>query len=280
MENNILFSKALCLAAQKHQTQTRRDGSPYIWHPIKVAEIVRESGFDLNYQMVALLHDTLEDTDATEEDLLVFGRDVCEAVKLLTRPKGMDEKEYLAKILENHMATVVKAADKMHNMWECSRCDDARWAARYIEKSRKYYYRKFNRAVDDAISAAGYAASNPMVPKKAFSFRREDMKLYSEIQKERYLKAKAKYNPDLRPARTGSEIYYREEMGGYLVIEEDRFFVLQPYGWVELTENPIYSAVDPLEEYRVSMKTAFEAFIACEAEKREYFYDFVEIGKL
>ncbi len=280
MENSILFSKAVSYAANKHLTQTRRDGSPYILHPIKVAEIVRESGFDIKYQIVALLHDTLEDTNATEDEIKFFGKDVLEAVRLLTRPDGMDETEYLDAILQNHMAAIVKSADKMHNMWECTLCDNVRWATKYIEKSKKYYMKKFSKAVDNAITSAAFAITHPKAPKQAFSFNKEDMKLYSEIKRERYEAHKRLYNPDIKPLRDGTETYYRDEFGGFLVIADNRFFVLNPYGWKELADNPIFTAHNPLEEYPVSSKAAYDAFIVKEAEIRNYLLDFVDIKKL
>lgn len=278
MNHNILFSKAVILAAEKHQAQTMWDGSPYILHPIRVAETVREWGFDLRYQIAALLHDIPEDTAG--EELLVFGTDIREAVKLLTGTAGMDEAAYLERIPENHMAATVKAADLLYHMWECSVSNDASWASGQIEKARKYYLGKLNKAVDDSIRAAESAVANPLAPKKDFSFAKKDFKLYCEIRRERYLKVLAKYNPDLKPVRSGDEIYYRDEMGGYLVIENNRCFLLNPYGWDEVKENPIYGAVDPLEEYPASNKSQFEAFIAQEKENRTYFFDFVEIEKL
>lgn len=281
MKDNVLFSKALSYAAYMHRKQTRRDKTtPYILHPIAVAEIVRDAGFDIKYQIVALLHDTLEDTDATEDEIKFFGEDVLEAVKLLTRPDGMDETNYLDAILQNRMATVVKAADKMHNMWECALCDNRVWATKYVAKSKKYYFKRFNKAVDNAIAEANYAITHPTAPKKDFSFVKEDMKLYTDIAKERYEAAKAKYNPNIKPNRNGNEVYYRDEMGGFLVIEDNRFFMLNPYGWDEKAVNPIDTAHNPIEEYPLSDKNAYDAFIAKEIEKRNYFFDFVNIEKL
>ena len=280
MENSILFSKAVSYAANKHLTQARRDGSPYILHPIKVAEIVRESGYDTRYQIVALLHDTLEDTDATEDEIKFFGQDVLEAVKLLTRPDGMDETEYIDAILQNHMAAIVKAADKMHNMMECTMCDNVRWATKYINKSQKYYFKKFNKAVDNAINLASFTITHPMAPKQAFSFDKEDMKLYSEINREQYEAFKKKYNANIKPERCGNETYYRDEMGGFLVVENNRFFVLNPYGWEEQVVNPIFTAHNPVEEYPRSNKNAYDAFVAKETKQRNYFFDFVNIEKL
>ena len=149
-----LFSKALSFAAEKHANQTRRDGSPYIYHPIKVAEILKEEGHGLNYQMAGLLHDVLEDTDATEDEVRAFGDDVLAAVKLVTRPDGMEEEEYVAAILQNPIATAVKNADKIHNMNDLITAPDKKWAKRYIQKVRKYYEGKFTPALDEAIAHA------------------------------------------------------------------------------------------------------------------------------
>ncbi len=154
MSENELFAKAIGFAASKHKEQVRKDGTPYIYHPLKVAELVKDAGYGLNYQMAAILHDVLEDTDATENEVRQFGEDVLDAVRLLTRPEGADEDEYVAAILKNHMATVVKNADKIHNMHDVGYCTDREWGKRYVKKVKKHYEGKFSKALDEAIGNA------------------------------------------------------------------------------------------------------------------------------
>lgn len=154
MTEHELFAKALSFAAQKHTGQMRRDETPYIYHPIKVAEILKDAGYDLRYQIAGLLHDVLEDTDATEEDVRVFGEDVLVAVKLVTRPDGMDEDAYVEAILKNHMAAAVKNADKIHNMQDIVNAPDKEWARQYVEKVKMHYEGKFTKELDQAIAYA------------------------------------------------------------------------------------------------------------------------------
>ena len=60
-----LIDRAVEYASNKHKDQKRKDGSPYIIHPLAVAEIVAEMGLDLDAVLGALLHDCIEDTDAS-----------------------------------------------------------------------------------------------------------------------------------------------------------------------------------------------------------------------
>ena len=281
MENSVLFSGAVCFAADKHKTQVRRDGSPYILHPIKVAEIVRQAGYDIKYQIAALLHDTLEDTDATEEEIRFFGDDVYEAVSLLTRPDDICEEEYINKILDNRIATVVKAADKMHNMYEAGLCEDKQWAIGYIKKSQKYYLGKFNRCVDDSIRHAYYMALSAGLKPTEFSFKKDDMKLFKDIEKEKYEIDLASYNESEWPTRVDDAIYYKMEFANSFLYEENgQFYALCRFGWKKLDYNPIFSAKTPEEEYPLSSVSEFEAFISGEKQSRKYFWDFVNIEKL
>ena len=108
-----LTKKALKLAYEKHQGQYDRSNIPYIYHPIHVAEQMN----DENSIVVALLHDVMEDTDTTEQELIDmgFGETIIKALKILTKPKDMDYLEYIKEVNKNDLAKKVKLADLNHN---------------------------------------------------------------------------------------------------------------------------------------------------------------------
>ena len=73
---------ALNYASQKHSGQYRVGGDPYISHPVAVANILKEKGFGIDYQIAGLFHDLLEDTNATEEEILsIAGKEVSNKAK-------------------------------------------------------------------------------------------------------------------------------------------------------------------------------------------------------
>ena len=86
--DQALYEKAYEFAKEKHGTQKRIGGAPYITHPLAVADILKKDGYDIEYQIVALFHDLLEDTDATEDEIRsIAGEEVLQAVKLREHPK-------------------------------------------------------------------------------------------------------------------------------------------------------------------------------------------------
>ena len=130
---------ALQFAESKHKGQTRIGGDAYISHPIAVMEIVKSLGFDEIYQITALFHDLLEDTDATEEEILKYGSpEILEAVKLLTKEKGYDMSEYVSSIKQNPIAFAVKAADRLHNL-QCAIITDEEFKRKYILETVDWY---------------------------------------------------------------------------------------------------------------------------------------------
>ena len=153
---------AVILASRKHEGQERKDGTPYIYHPLMTARMVAEAGYDERYIITALLHDVLEDTDTTEDEIRdMFGEEILEALRLVTRPPGMPEEEYVAGILKNDIAAAVKNADKIHNLHELlytlkdgEKTNGQTFAERYLEKSRKYYQGKFSKDLDLALDEA------------------------------------------------------------------------------------------------------------------------------
>ena len=71
-----LIDRAVEYARDKHKDQKRKDGSPYIIHPLAVAEIVAEMGLDMDAILGALLHDCIEDTDASHDEIAKLFGDV------------------------------------------------------------------------------------------------------------------------------------------------------------------------------------------------------------
>lgn len=108
----ILTKKAMNLAYEAHHGQLDKSGTPYIFHPIHLAEQMEDE-----YSCcAALLHDVVEDTAVTLEDLRKdFPEEVVEAVRLLTHEKSVPDEEYLLAIRENPIARKVKLADNAHN---------------------------------------------------------------------------------------------------------------------------------------------------------------------
>ena len=123
-----LINKAVDYASTKHQAQKRKDGSPYIIHPLAVAQIVAEMGLDCDAVLGALLHDCIEDTDASHEDIeRIFGSTVAELVEgvtKLTRANfSSSEQAQMENLRKMFMAmskdirvVLIKIADRLHNM--------------------------------------------------------------------------------------------------------------------------------------------------------------------
>ena len=86
----------------KHKGQKRKQGTPYYLHPYAVADILKEKGFNEDYQAAGLLHDTLEDTNATKEEILkLSNKKVLDAVVLLTKEKGYKMQDYYNRIINS-----------------------------------------------------------------------------------------------------------------------------------------------------------------------------------
>jgi len=107
-----LTNKAMKIAYEAHHGQTDCNGVPYIFHPYHIAEQMT----DEISVCVALLHDVVEDTEVTIEQLeKEFPSEVTEAVRLLTHNSDTDYFEYVKSIRTNSIAKTVKLADLAHN---------------------------------------------------------------------------------------------------------------------------------------------------------------------
>jgi hypothetical protein len=118
MENNSnLIEKAKQYAMQMHKDQVDKANEDYyLAHVEVVAENVKNAGYPVEYIVTAYLHDVVEDTDATIEDISEkFGDGIANAVASLSKTKGEDYSNYIKRVQENKIATVVKYYDMEHN---------------------------------------------------------------------------------------------------------------------------------------------------------------------
>ncbi len=139
LKEKIRLRRALRFARKKHKGQYRAGGEEYITHPVAVCEYVSRWGYGSEYQLTALFHDLLEDTDATEQEILrLGGENVLCAVKLLTKTEGYVMEEYISAIKQNDIARIVKTADRLHNLRSATVTNDE-FKRRYIKESREWF---------------------------------------------------------------------------------------------------------------------------------------------
>jgi len=120
MENTILLNKAVSIAKFAHQGQVDKASVDYINHPIRVMNAVN----DVKEKIVAVLHDVVEDSEITLEDLRKqgFDDDVVIAVGCLTKVPGETYEQFIGRVKSNSLARKVKLQDLKDNM-DLSRLD-------------------------------------------------------------------------------------------------------------------------------------------------------------
>lgn len=140
------FAKAVAFAADKHRNQRRKDAeaSPYINHPIALANVLANEGGveDVTVLCAAVLHDTIEDTETTSEELqAIFGPKVALVVMEVTDDKSLEKSLRKQRQVEHapHIskeAKLVKLADKISNLRDIIASPPADWSA---ERKQAYF---------------------------------------------------------------------------------------------------------------------------------------------
>ena len=141
---------AFDFARTKHEGQLRKDGSPFVTHPLEVAHNCAEMGLDEDSLIAALLHDTVEDTDATHEEVArLFGESVAELVEGVTKltrvtytSKEEEQMENLRKMLmamaRDIRVILIKIADRLHNMQTMNFQSEAKRREKALETMEIY----------------------------------------------------------------------------------------------------------------------------------------------
>ena len=108
-----ITKKALKLCFEAHKKQVDKSGMPYVFHPFHLAEQMKTE----ETTVVALLHDLVEDTDYTIEDLtsMGFSKSITDAIALMTHANDVEYMDYVREIKNNPIAKAVKLADLKHN---------------------------------------------------------------------------------------------------------------------------------------------------------------------
>lgn len=138
--------RAVSFAALKHRNQRRKDveATPYINHPIALATVLAEEGAvgDVAVLAAAILHDTIEDTETTADELReLFGEEITAIVLEVTDDKGLPKAERKRLQIEHaaiasHSAKLVKLADKICNLRDIAASPPADWS---IDRKREYF---------------------------------------------------------------------------------------------------------------------------------------------
>jgi (p)ppGpp synthase/HD superfamily hydrolase len=107
------LNTAIRIAAAAHSGQEDKQGGPYITHPLRVMNLCT----DPRAQIVAVLHDVVEDTDTTLDELrgAGFSTEILEAVRCATHPRGVTYTDYIVRLKANPIARQVKLADLTDN---------------------------------------------------------------------------------------------------------------------------------------------------------------------
>ena len=180
------IKKAYDYADKMHEGQLRQSGEPYIIHPLTVAYILAELHADQATVCAGLLHDTLEDTEATEEELTnMFGEEVTKLVNGVTKISGLNFstkeelknaniKKIIMSLQEDVRIIIIKLADRLHNMRTLEFKSEA--------KQKKISMETLNIYVPIAYYMGSYRIRNELEDISLSYIKPEEYKRISELR--------------------------------------------------------------------------------------------------
>src|SRR5262245_39044022 len=175
--DEALLNRAYVYTVQKHGAQKRASGDPYFSHPIEVAGLMTDLKLDQETIVTALLHDTVEDTLVTIEDIEKnFGPDVAKLVDGVTKLSKIEQlpeneraaenlRKFLLAMSEDIRVLLVKLADRLHNMRTLHFIDNAEKRQRIARETMEIYAplaeRIGMRQLQDELEDLAFAELNP-----------------------------------------------------------------------------------------------------------------------
>lgn len=134
-DGDLMLSKAIILATNAHEGQVDRQGEPYILHPLRVMLNSKNQ----KERICAVLHDIVEDTDITFDDLRSegFSEEIIEIVDCLTKRDGEDYFDYIERVLTNKTACQIKISDLNDNMDSSRNLNSSQKDTQRIKKYKK-----------------------------------------------------------------------------------------------------------------------------------------------
>lgn len=149
--------KAINLAEELHADAKRKSGEPYISHPCRIANaLISLKIEDEDILVATILHDVLEDTDIKAELLeSYFGKEATHIIKLVTKQKGISTETYYKNIARDKKATIVKVADRCHNVSTMYFFSEEKMKE-YIEETELYVIPMCSQISNDYPEVADY----------------------------------------------------------------------------------------------------------------------------
>lgn len=160
-KQQLIIDKAFEVAQKAHKNQVDISGEPYIFHPMTICN----NCDTFETKVVALLHDVIEDSDVTENDLLQLGfdKEIVDAVVDITKTKDIEYFYYIAKVKSNKIARKVKIEDLKHNCdlsrlkkvkkGDLRRLDKYKEALEYLENDNIFIGSPANNIIGEVINA-------------------------------------------------------------------------------------------------------------------------------
>lgn len=257
------FDKAYNFAKEVHKNQTRDEGIPYFTHIEGIIEILKNE-FDMNYHTaltIACLHDVLEDSDYTYNDLVeIFDPFIADSVKALTKTKDMSMEDYINQLNEfedPEFIWAIKLADRVHNLRSLKSIINNKKdkVKKYIEETYKYYMpvasdlSKTDHDIFEAIYIALKEIEDMFYSEKEKKAIYEEAmnisedELYKKIKELRGIKRRiyTYAKNDLMGARLKAELWEGVKQGHEYMYhtEEGKTFLVTLNGEIELTEKQV-----------------------------------------